>query len=107
MSIQKPSRELSIEEILTCTFELYSKNFVMFLIPILIMALISGSFSVIIASYITEMPKIDPALPPEVMWCQLWSHILTLLAVVFIGSIISWIVGTITHRVCIKYVQTL
>ena len=102
MNVQKPSRELSLEEILTWTFDLYSKNIVMFLIPIMITALISGSFSVPIASYITKMGEIDRGAPPDVVLSQLWSYISTLLALAFVFGIISGIVGTIAYGVCVK-----
>lgn len=106
MSSQKPSRELSIEEILRWTFDLYSKNIIMFLIPILMAALISGVLSLPIVSYVTgmaeKMAEIDPTPPPDIVWSQLWSYILTLLAKTIVIAIISWIVSTIANGVCIK-----
>ena len=36
------------------------------------------------------------------MWSQLWNFILTLLAIVFVLVIISWIIGNITSGVCVK-----
>lgn len=102
MNIQKPSRELSLEEILTWTFDLYSKNIVIFLIPIMIAALISGSFGVPIASYAAKMAEIDFEASPEIVWSQFRSYISTLLALAIMLGIISWIVGTIAYGVCVK-----
>lgn len=107
MNVQKPSRELSIEEILTCTFELYSKNFVMFLIPILITAFISGSFAAILAKYMTNLPPPGPGPSHEEMWNWFYSYILTLLAIGFVLGIVSWVIGTIMNGVCIKYASDL
>jgi len=36
------------------------------------------------------------------VWSQLWNFILTLLAIVFVLVIISWIIGNITSGVCVK-----
>ncbi len=102
MSIQKPSRELSLEEILTWTFDIYSKNIIMFLIPIMITALISGSFSIPITSYATKIAEIDRNAPPEIVLSQLWGYVLTLLAIALGIGIITWIVGTIANGVCVK-----
>jgi len=55
MSLQKPSRELSIEEILSLTFDMYPKNFIIFFIPFLIAGLISGILDIPILSYASEI----------------------------------------------------
>jgi len=102
LNTQKPSRELSVEEILSWTFDLYSKNIGMFLIPIMITALVSGSLSIPIASYATKIAEIDRTAPPEVVLSQLWSYILTLLAMTIVISIITWIVSNIANGVCVK-----
>jgi len=102
LNIQKPSRELSIEEILTYTFDIYSRNFIVFLIPFLIAGLISGILSVPILSYASKISQIDFTGPPNVVWSQLWNFILTFLALVFILGIISWIIGNVISGVCVK-----
>lgn len=107
MSVQKPSRELSIEEILTWTFELYSKNFVMFLIPILITALISGSLTAILTNYIERMPFPGSGASQEELLNWFWSYIATLLTMGFILGTVSWVIGTIMNGVCIKYASEL
>ncbi len=102
MNIQKPSRELSIEEILTYTFDIYSRNFIVFLIPFLIAGLISGILSVPILSYASKISQIDFTGPPNVVWSQLWNLILTFIALAFILGIISWIIGNVISGVCVK-----
>jgi hypothetical protein len=42
MNVQKLNRELSIGEMLTTIFDLYSKNFVVFFTLLLVSSLISG-----------------------------------------------------------------
>ena len=102
MNLQKPSRELSIEETLTYTFDIYSRNFIIFFIPFLIAGLISGILSVPILSHVSKISQIDFTGPPDVVWSQLWNFILTLLALVLLLGIISWIIGSVISGVCVK-----
>jgi hypothetical protein len=102
LNIQKPSRELSIDEILTYTFDIYSRNFIIFFIPFLIAGLISGILSVPILSQVSTISKIDFTRPPDVVWNQLWNFISTLLALVVLLGIISWIIGSVISGVCVK-----
>ena len=102
MNLQKPSRELSIEETLTYTFDIYSRNFIIFFIPFLIAGLISGILSVPILSHVSKISQIDFTGPPDVVWSQLWNFILTLLALVLLLGIISWIIGNVISSVCVK-----
>jgi hypothetical protein len=103
---QKPPRELSIEEVLTRTFELYSHNFIRFFIPLLVATLISGSLGTLITSYIETMPTPEYGTPPET-WNWIWSYIGTLLAITFVVGIISWIVSTIANGICVKFASDL
>lgn len=74
----------------------------MFLVPIMMAALISGSFSIPIASYVSKIAEIDRTAPPEVVLSQLWNFILTLLAMAILLGIIPWIISTIANGVCVK-----
>jgi hypothetical protein len=102
LNLQKPSRELSIEETLTYTFGIYSRNFIIFFILFLIAGLISGILSVPILSYVSKISQIDFTGPPDVVWGQLWNLILTFIALAFILGIISWIIGSVISGVCVK-----
>lgn len=102
MNIQKPSRELSVEEILTYTFDIYSRNFIIFLIPFLIAGLISGILSVPILSYASKISQIDFTGPPDIVFSQFWNYFLTLLALAFVLGIVSWIIGNMISGVCVK-----
>ena len=102
MNLQKPSRELSIEEILALTFDIYSRNFIIFFVPFLIAGLISGILSVPILSYLSEISKIDFTGPSDVVWSQFWNFVLTFVALAFILGIISWIIGNVISGVCVK-----
>lgn len=49
MSVQKPARELSIEETLRLTFDVYVRSFVLFLAPVLVVSLIGGGISMFVS----------------------------------------------------------
>lgn len=102
MSTQKPSRELSIEETLTWTFDLYLKNFVIFFAPMLIAAVISGIFSAIISDYVLSIPSPLPSAPPaEILnWFSTFITRLLLMAVTL--GILSWIISTIANGIIVK-----
>jgi hypothetical protein len=102
LNFQKPSHELSTEEILGGTFDIYSKNFVLFFTPFLIAGLISGILSIPILSYMSRISQIDFTGPPDVVWSQFLDFFLTFLALVFVLGIISWIIGNMVSGVCVK-----
>jgi len=68
----------------------------------MITALISGSFSIPIASYAAKIAEIDRTAPPEVVLSQLWNFILTLIAMAIVLGIIPWIVSNIANGICVK-----
>jgi len=68
----------------------------------LIAGLISGILSVPILSHVSKISQIDFTGPPDVVWSQLWNFILTLLALVLLLGIISWIIGSVISGVCVK-----
>ncbi|MEM3622322.1 MAG: hypothetical protein QXR76_00950 [Candidatus Bathyarchaeia archaeon] len=102
MSESKPTHELSIEENISLTFRLYLNNFGTFFIPYLIFSIISALLSLPILTYIQEITKIDFTGPPETVWSIFWSRFLTLMALVFIIAIISWVIGTVVSGILIK-----
>ena len=103
MKTEKPLRELSIEEILRLTFELYSKKFGSFLIPMLVASLVSGSFSALIGRYVENMPQLGYETNPEAVWSYFWNYMVPLLAIAFIIGIISWLISTIAEGTCVKF----
>lgn len=100
MSIQKPSRELTIEESISWTFDIYFKNFNLFFIPILVASLITGFFSAVISAYGLSISAILAAPPLDV--ADLISFVVTLLLLALALGVISWIIGTIATGICVK-----
>lgn len=102
MKLQKPSHELSIEETLAYTFDIYSRNFIIFFIPFLIAGLVTGIATVPIISYMSKISQMDFTGPPNVVWSQFLNFLLTFLALAFVMGLISWIIGNIMSSVCVK-----
>lgn len=98
----KPSHELSINEIISSTFNLYLNNFGTFFAPYLILSVISALLSLPILNYTQEITKIDFTGPPEVVLPKLLNMLLTLIALAFVVAIISLIINTVVSGILIK-----
>jgi hypothetical protein len=99
---QKPSRELTIEETLSWTFNLYSRNFITFFIPMLVTSLITGILSAIIVNYVLTIPQPSPYATPTEIWNWAVSFLVWLLLLAFTLGVLSWIVGAIASGVIVK-----
>lgn len=103
---QKLSQELSIEEVLTQTFELYSRKFPIFLIPVLIASLTIGILGIPIRNYVEgAIADLEPSAPPEVILEWFHTYFPTLLCMTAVVIIISLIVSAVAHGICIKIVS--
>jgi len=102
LTFQKPSRELSIGEILSWTFGMYTSNFVTFFIPILVSSLITGFLSSAVTFYATSIPQPSPVATPTQIWTWLFTYIPILLLAAFALGILSWIIGTIAYGIVVK-----
>lgn len=104
MEIQKPVHELPLEEILRWTFTLYSRNFTKFLIPFLAAALAIGSLGAVVSNFATttmaNIPELGASSEEIQNW--FWGFIVAMIAIVFIMSIISWIISSVVNGVCTK-----
>ena len=107
LGIKKSERELSIGEIISRSFNLYSARFVDFLIPYLFAALVTGIFSMVV-NLMLPMPLIPklPA-PREELLRWLGRFLVTLIAVAALVGFVSWIVNTIVSGIAIKYASDL
>ena len=93
--------ELSIGEILTQTFNLYSRNFVQYLIPFLAAGILTGLVTMAVTSAI-----VIPAAPVHPTSQQLLAWFPTYLAAIvtsiFLSGIVSWVANGITAGITIK-----
>lgn len=102
MESKKLQSELSIGEILTQTFNLYSRNFVQYLIPFLAAGIVTGLVTIAVRSAI-----VIPAAPVHPTSQQLLAWFPTYLTAtvtsLFLSGIVSWIANSITTGITIKF----
>ena len=102
MTESKPSRELSIGEIVTHTFGLYSQKFIHYLIPFLIAGAITGLFTMAV-NYTIKVPPQPTNPTPEEAIAWLTEALPPILGMLFLTLIIGWIIGYIVQGISIKY----
>ena len=97
--VMKPERELSVKEIVSRSFNLYSTRFIDFLTPYLLAALITGSLTMIVYEILPLPPTPQPSAPLE-EFSRLLSRFLLV-------GFVSLIVGTIVSGLTVKYASDL
>jgi hypothetical protein len=106
MESKKPQSELSVGEILTQTFNLYSRNFVQYLIPFLAAGILTGLVTLAVRSTI-----IIPATPvhPTTQQLLAWfpTFITATVTSLFLSGIVSWIVNSFTTGITTKFTSDL
>ena len=102
VNVQKPSRELSIDETLTWTFDLYFRNFAAFFVPMIIAAVVTGVFGAFLSDYILHMPPLDTGASSQEVWNWLSTYLPGLLIMAFTLGMLSWIVSTTASGVVVK-----
>jgi hypothetical protein len=99
---QNLQRELSIGEILTQTFNLYSRNFVQYLIPFLAAGILTGLVTIAVKSAI-----VIPAAPlhPTSQQLLAWfpTYLIATVTSLLLSGIVSWIANSITTGITIKF----
>ena len=103
MNVEKPSRELSIGEILSLTFKLYFSKFLQFLLPFLIAGIITGFSSYVITSSFPIPAQPTPTAPYEELIEWLFAFLSTIIVIGALSGLVTWIVGTTTTGVVTKY----
>jgi hypothetical protein len=102
MSRKRPSKELSIGEIISETFAMYSANFIQYLIPFLATAVITGLLTTLVSLAIV-VPAFSPPSVAEQLWSWLWRYLGLIIASAIATGIISWIVGYIAQGIAVKF----
>lgn len=102
MSVEKPSHELSIGEILSLTLNLYLSKFLQFFLPFLIAGIITGlSMYAITSSFPLPTPP-STAAPFEELFEWLVAYLTTTVIIGALSALVAWTVGTTTAGVIIK-----
>lgn len=102
---KKPSYELSVGEIISLTFNLYSSKFIELCLPFLIAGIITGLFSYVINVSFPLPVQPSPTVPFEELIAWLWAFFSTLIIIGFLSALVFWIVNTTTTGVAVKYVS--
>jgi len=102
MNVDKPQRELSVEEIISRSFRMYRARFVLFFMPFLVAAIITGTFASAIFWYLPL-----PSPPPRGASLQVvteWALIFfsRLIVIVVLMGIVSWVIGAIATGTVVK-----
>lgn len=103
MSVSKPSGELTIGEIITQTFALYSEKFTQYLIPFLIAGAITGMFTIAVNYAITIPANLPSTATPQEILNWLPGYLSAVLAIAFLTGIIGWIISYIAEGITIKF----
>jgi len=108
LNVEKPSRELSVEKIVSLTFNLYRSNFLQFFLPFLISAIITGISTYAITSYFPiPTPPDIPTTPSTTFYSEellpwLFSLISAVIVIGILSGLVLWIVGTTITGVVVK-----
>jgi len=105
MSTGKPTRELTVGEIISTAFSLYSARFLLLVTPYLLGAVLTGLLTVAILTAIT-LPLTPPAGADfATFWNWFGLFVSTLIVIVILLGIISLVVGALTGGTVIKCVS--
>ena len=95
-------RELSIGEILSQTFNLYSRNFVQYLIPFLVAGILTGLVTIVVRSAIViPTAPVHPTSQQLLAWFP--TFLIATVTSLFLSGIVSWIANSITTGITIKF----
>jgi hypothetical protein len=103
MSSRKPSRELSIGEIFSETFSLYSKNFTNYVIPFLVAGAITGLLTMLVRLVIIVPAQLTPGMTPQQILNWLPGYLAAVITLAIATGLISWVVGSMAQGIIIKF----
>ena len=94
--------ELSIGEILSQTFTLYSRNFVQYLIPFLAAGILTGLVTIAVTAVIIIPTALVQPTPQQLLaWFP--TYLAATLTSIFLSGIVSWIANAIATGITIKF----
>lgn len=98
--------ELSIGDILTQTFNLYSRNFVQYVIPFLAAGILTGLVTIAVRSTIViPAAPVHPTSQQLLAWFP--TYLVASVTAVFLSGIVSWIANSFTTGITIKFTSDL
>ena len=96
---RKPTRELSISEIITTTFSLYSEKFTQYFIPFIIAGAITGILRMVIDAFIATPATLSTTATAQ----EVFTWLAATLALAIVTGIIGWIISEITQGIGVKF----
>jgi hypothetical protein len=95
-------RELSIGEILSQTFNLYSRNFIQYIIPFVAAGILTGLVTIAVRSAIVvPVAPVHPTSQQLLTWFP--TFLIATATSLFLSGIVSWIANSITTGITIKF----
>ena len=95
-------RELSIGEILSQTFNLYSRNFVQYVIPFLAAGILTGLVTIAVRStIIIPAAPIHPTSQQLLAWFP--TYLVATVTSLFLSGIVSSIASSVTTGIAVKF----
>lgn len=106
MDAKKPSRELSVSEILSLTFNLYRSNFTQFFLPFLIQGIIVGTlfYAITWTFPFPETPTIPTTPTTTFYYEELFPWFLSAISTLIVVIILLLIVGSIVASTIVGFV---
>lgn len=105
MSTGKPTRELTVGEIISTTFNLYFARFLLFVTPSLIGAVVTGALSTAAFAALALPSTPPPGTDPTAFWNWFGIFIMTVIVLAILLGIVSLIVSAITSGTVVKCVS--
>jgi len=105
MNVNKPQRELSVEEIISQSFRMYRARFVLFFMPFLVAAIITGIFASAIFWYLPLPSTPSPGASLQVVMDWFLTFFSRFIVIIVLIGIVSWFIGAITTGTVVKCVS--
>jgi len=105
MNDNKPQRELSVEEIISQSFHMYRARFVLFLLPFLVAAIITGVFASVIFWYFPFPATPSPSASSQAIIDWFNAFFSTFIVIMILIVIVSLVISTIATGIVVKCVS--
>jgi MFS family permease len=108
LGIQKPLHELSIDQILSQTFDLYGSRFTRFLLPFVVVGTATGVLNAIVQLWylmplFEKIRNITPGTTPQEIMTWLITFLPALIVVAVLVGIATWVISTIVTGTVVRF----
>lgn len=103
MTIRKPTRELSIGEIFSETFSMYSGNFTNYVIPFLVAGAITGLLTTVLRLLIIVPAQLAQGSTYQQVLDWLPGYLAAVIGLAIATGLVSWVVGSMAQGISIRF----